>query len=156
MNKKLKIALGIALVVVSISYLLCYIFLKEETTYFTECLIDFINKPLPIIGVSIVVVMAFIYKCFVSTKYGRRALKELRDEKELMFEQLNAEKENIIKENEKLHDEIKEQQEKLNYYENCLIELCEYSRNRKARDLANEIRGYTYGEETKDSNTREE
>lgn len=156
MKKALKIIGICALALGCLAYLLCYIFLKEQTTYFTECVIDFINKPLPIIGVSLLVVLLFVYKIVVSTRFGKKALNQYKDE--LNKAQREWEQEKLsIKEQIALYkakiDEYKQYSEQLQGY---VVELCELSHNVKVKQLAEKIKECSAYEEDTNCDTKEE
>lgn len=155
-KKALKISL-ITLLVLSLAFVLvAYILWKDQTTYYVECVIDFINRPLPIIGVSIVIVGAFIYKCFVSTKYGKKALNEYQRKLDDTKREL-ADKEKQI--DDVLHTfevVLEENKELLGKYEEILKKSLEMSKNIKVQALANELKGEHYGEEETDCYTEEE
>ena len=61
MNKKVKIALWCLFAIVSVAILVLYIVFPDQTTYYFNCVKDFINKPLPIVGISL-----FVYKDMTS------------------------------------------------------------------------------------------
>ena len=143
MNKKLKIALYIIVGVLSIVSLVGYIFWKEQTTYIFECIIDFINRPLPIVGVSTVIVLGFVYKIFVSTKYGKKALKELNDDKDKFFGQAQEYKKNLDEQTELTKALVNAHQQEIDLLKNYLVELCELSPNVKLKELGEKIKqGY--------------
>ncbi len=143
------------LVLGAIAYVLCYIFLKEQTTYFTECLTNFINKPLPIVGISIIGIGFIAFKIFSLTKFGKKTLARLEEE--------NA---RLRQENEEHKEQVKEI---LNVFENALnqakndienireyvIEGFELNKNIKVQALARKMRGVE-DEETTNSDTKTE
>ena len=155
MKKALKIT-GICLLALGcLAYLLCYIFLKEQTTYFTECVIDFINRPLPIIGVSLVVVFIFVYKCVVATRFGKKAIADYQNkldkaQKEWEQEKLSM-KEEIALYKAKI-DEYKQYGKQVKDY---FVEFCELSHNVKVKQLGEKIKESAY-EETIKCDTKEE
>lgn len=148
MKKALKIIGVTTLVLGALAYLLCYIFLKEQTTYFTECLIDFINKPLPIIGVSLLVVLIFIYKCFISTRYGKKAINEFKEENANLRHEIEKYKELVKQEQESLENAYNKAKQDIEQTKEHLITLCELSHNIKAQALAKKLRGVDNEEET--------
>ena len=156
MKKALKyVTLGLCFALAIFS-VVAYILWKDQTTYIFECIIDFINRPLPIVGVSIAIIGAFVFKCFVATKYGKKALTDYQkalDETKQEF----AEKE---KELEETKDFILEQLVNTNanvfYVKQTLLKSLEMSKNIKIQALANELKGETYGEEETNSDQEEE
>ena len=114
MNKKLKIALWIIFGVLAIAYIICYIVIKEQTLAFTNHVIELVNKPLPIIGVSTVILCLFIYKCVISTRFGKKRLQEYKNE-------LNETKRELAEKEKELDAIIKGFQEKLDVIEENVV-----------------------------------
>lgn len=156
MKKALKyIAIGLVLALAVFS-VVAYILWKDQTTYIFECIIDFINKPLPIIGVSIAIIGIFVFKCFVASKYGKKALKEYQkalDETKQEF----ANKEEELKEFKiYLQAELEKYGLKQDKIKEILEKSLEMSKNIKLKALANELKGETYGEEETNCDQEEE
>ena len=152
MKKALKIIVISLFVALAIFSVVAYILWKEQTTYIFECIIDFINRPLPIIGVSIAIIGLFVFKCFVATRYGKKAINEYKEENRVLKEQL--------KETEKKCFELCEQQDYAiksicNDYEKLeevVLKSLELSKNIKVKELAKTLKGeQPYGEEEVDS-----
>ena len=143
------------LVICGVAYVLCYIFLKEQTTYFTECLINFLKQPLPIVGISIIGLGYIAFKIFSLTKFGKKTLARL--------EQENA---NLKSENEKYKEQVNGSlnafENRLNRVENHISNVAEIvkegydlSHNVKIKALAEKMRGVK-DEETINIDTKEE
>lgn len=139
MKKALKIIclslIGVALVVAIIGY----IFWKEQTIQVFDLIVDYINRPLPIVGVSSIIVAAFLYKCFVSTKYGKKALNELLNEKDKAFEELEQKKELLNKKEEEIKALVNAHQSEIDYIKNYLVEFCKLSNNVKVKELGEKL-----------------
>lgn len=139
MKKALKIIclslVGVALVVAIIGY----IFWKEQTIQVFDLIVDYINRPLPIVGVSSIIVAAFLYKCFVSTKYGKKALNELLNEKDKAFEELEQKKELLNKKEEEIKALVNAHQSEIDYIKNYLVEFCKLSNNVKVKELGEKL-----------------
>ena len=155
MKKALKITFSVVLVLCGIVYVLCYIFLKEQTKEFTQNVIDLLNKPLPIIGVSTGVVLFFIYKCFVSTKYGKKRINEFKEENDNLIHEIAEYKQivdlklnNCVNSVNELKNDILETKE-------YVIEGFELNKNIKIKEIAKKMRGVE-DEETINSDTEKE
>lgn len=139
MKKALKIIclslVGVALLVAIIGY----IFWKEQTIQTFDLIVDYINRPLPIVGVSSVIVAAFLYKCFVSTKYGKKALAELKDEKDKAFDQLEEKKVLLEQKEEEIKALVNAHQNEIDYVKNYLVEFCNMSNNIKVKELGEKL-----------------
>jgi len=140
MKKALKIIAISLLALGGLAYLLCYIFLKEQTTYFTECVIDFINRPLPIIGVSLVVVFIFVYKCVVATRFGKKALTQYQNELNKTQRELEEYKLSIKEEIALYQAKIEEYKQYTKQYKDYIVELCELSHNVKVKQLGEKVK----------------
>lgn len=155
MKKALKITFSIVLVLCSIAYVLCYIFLKEQTTYFTECVIDFINRPLPIIGVSLLVVLIFVYKIVVATRFGKQALAKYQNELNNTQRELEEYKLSIKEEIALYEAKIEAYKQYGEQVKDYFVEFCELSHNVKVKQLGEKIKESAY-EETIKCDTKEE
>ena len=152
MKKALKIIVISLFVALAIFSVVAYILWKDQTTYIFECIIDFINRPLPIIGVSIAIIGLFVFKCFVATRYGKKAINEYKEENRVLKEQIEQIKNDTAYtlENQNLaikkilddHQELKE----------VVLKSLELSKNIKVKELAKTLKGeQPYGEEEVDS-----
>lgn len=152
MKKALKIIVISLLVALAIFSVVAYILWKEQTTYIFECIIDFINRPLPIIGVSIAIIGLFVFKCFIATRYGKKAINEYKEENRVLKERIEQIKNDTAYtlENQNLaikkilddHQELKE----------IVVKELELSKNIKVKELAKTLKGeQPYGEEEVDS-----
>lgn len=141
-SKKVLLGIGIGLLVAFALYvLISFIVNKDGTMYWINQVIDWLNKPLPIIGVTTLALLIFVWKVVITTNYGKAKLvaydnkvKELEHAKE-EFELAANEK---VKELEQDNDKLRAQ----------LIHVCELSTNKKIKDFGKELE--KYGEETTD------
>lgn len=142
MTKKQKNALVIIGIILGIAIMVVYAIFPTEFKQYARYIYDLINEPLPVVGVSLVVVAIFTLRL---VKFIRQTnpSKELRE----MREQHNAYVENSEKEKQAL----KEQNTKLRTY---MAHICELSTNQKIKNYGKELLGY--GEETVDNKPKEE
>ena len=141
-SKKVLLGIGIGLLVAFALYvLISFIANKDGTMYWINQVIDWLNKPLPIIGVTTLALLIFVWKVVITTNYGKAKLlaydkkvKELEHAKE-DFELAANEK---IKYLENENNELK----------GFICHICELSTNKKIKDYGKELLGY--GEETTD------
>lgn len=144
MNKKLKIALWIIFGVLAIAYVVLYIVFKDKTLEITNLVIDFVNKPLPIIGVSTVILCIFIYKCVIATRFGKKRIgeyKELQENTQREVEELKKIVEDSLKD---IQNKVDSVENKGNITNEKLLEALRLSRNVKIQALAE---GDSNGEE---------
>lgn len=144
MKTSKKILLGIViglLVTFALYVLISFIVNKDGTMYWINQVIDWLNKPLPIIGVTTLALLIFVWKVVITTNYGKSKLlaydKKVKDIEKAKedFELAANEK---VKELEQDNDKLRAQ----------LIHVCELSTNKKIKDFGKELE--KYGEETTD------
>ena len=153
MKKFLKI-LSIVLICLAIALgiyiLVSFIINKEGTMYWINYFVDLLNKPLPIVGVTTAAILIFVWRLFVSTKFGQNTINEIKREYQEKYDQLKAEK-------DALEQERKENKEEIEKMKNCIIYLCSLIPNKKVNDLGDKFaKGLEYGnrEETIDIETK--
>ena len=156
MKKALKISLFVLLALTGIFSIVAYILWKEQTTYIFECIIDFINRPLPIIGVSIAIIGAFVFKCFIASKYGKKALADYQKALDETKQELSIREKAL----EEVETFLKAELERFGLTQDKIKEVLEksleMSKNIKIQALANELKGETYGEEETNCDQEEE
>lgn len=100
---------------------------------------EWCNQPLPIVGISLVAIIIFLWRVFVSTGYGKKTIKKLTD----LSEQTKANSEQALKdakkENEELKAEIAEMQEQLALTSQVLSKVCESSRNKAVKQAGESL-----------------
>lgn len=148
MNKKVKIALWCLFAIVSVAILVLYIVFPGQTTYYFNCVKDFINKPLPIVGISLSVIMIFVYKVVVSTRFGQKKLAEYKEKLDLLHNEYNEFKAHMDEKTIETKEYIEELKEIIRNTQEQLNKACELSKNVKIKGLVNY-------EETVDSDTEE-
>ena len=153
MKKFLKI-LSIVLICLAIALgiyiLVSFIINKDGTMYWINYFVDLLNKPLPIVGVTTAAVLIFVWRLFVSTKFGQNTINEIKREYQEKYDKLKAEKDALEQERKENKEEIKEMKE-------CIITLCALIPNKKVNDLGDKFaKGLEYGnrEETIDIETK--
>lgn len=156
MKKALKVIVPILLVALVIFYIVAYIVWKEQTTYITECIINFINKPVVIAGVSTTIGGLFVFllvKYIINnSRFGKKRLHEIEEENDKLkgrIDDLNSYIESIettlLTEIETLTKYVCETRE-------SVIKSFELSKNIKVKELAKTLKGeQPYGEEEVDS-----
>ena len=156
MKKTLKIIAIVLFALFVIFSIVSFILWKEQTKEIVATVIDFINKPLPIIGVSIAIIGLFVFKCFVATRYGKKAINEYREENEVLKGQIREQKEIIEKMGLQLNDTSDLLRKKIEEVAVVLTKSLELSKNIKLKALAIKLKGETYGEEETNCDQEEE
>lgn len=117
--------------------------------------LGWLNQPLPIIGVSLLFILIFLWKIFSSTSFGKKQIKNINGgfkrleigvkEVEQRVNDKLAELEFVKKELEDAYNEIKA----------LVIEVCETSPNKKLKAIAERLKN-DEKEERADSQTTSE
>lgn len=112
MDKKKKfwaIAL-ISLLAIVLTFVIVYwaVFGKDEVIALFERVKDFINRPLPIIGISFVTAAVILFKLISMSSWGRKAVAE----QERKFKDFKAEQERLRAEDQQAFEKYKAEVEK--------------------------------------------
>jgi len=139
-SKKVLLGIGIGLLVAFALYvLISFIVNKDGTMYWINQVIDWLNKPLPIIGVTTLALLIFVWKVVITTNYGKSKLLAY-DNKVKELE--HAKEEFELAANEKIKDLENENKELKGF----ICHVCELSTNQKIKHYGKELE--KYGEET--------
>ena len=148
-KKVLKIVFICLLVAFAIYVLVSFIVNKDGTMYWINYVIDLLNKPLPIVGVTTLALLVFVWKVVITSNYGKAKLKEY----DLKREQLEQEhKEFVNGANEKIKELVNENQE----LRNELVKVCALSTNKKINEFGKVLENYGKENETTNSDTTKE
>ena len=147
MKKAIKVIGIIALIVASIVCTILYCVFPNETQDYIRNFWSFINTPLPIVGVSLVVIGGFTLKALSMTSWGKKALKELEDKVNGLVakaKDYEEEAKSCVEKAEKREEETKlilaEYKSELDTFAEQLAVACETSPNAKIREYAKTIR----------------
>ena len=143
MKAKTKKILTITLVVViSLLVVACVVCYFVIPTQFKDAIAfawDWLNQPLPIVGISTIMVLFFAFKVFASSSFGKKQIKKINEE----LARAKQEQEESNTELEKLKQEIldicrdyktnsdKEEENRQAFFE----ELCRLIPNKKVKEL---------------------
>lgn len=144
MKKRYIVYLAIA-ASLGIGYYVWYLLDTLRATNFINYVIDIINRPLPIVGVTVAAVLVFVFKVIVSINYGKKRIGEYETNMNKMKEDYETFKQFIEEEKNKLaklNDETRNQ----------LAAACQLSTNKKIKDFGKELNH----EETINSETKAE
>lgn len=148
MKKSLKIIGFILLACFIVAAIVLYIVFPAQAKETINDIWDFLNKPLPIVGVTTIAILFFVWQLVIKTRFGKGALTKLENEYKSKYEKLLDEKKTLEEEREENKEEIKEMK-------NCIINLCSLIPNKKVNELGDKFaKGLEYGEETNDSETK--
>lgn len=104
---------------------------------------EWCNQPLPIVGISLVAILVFLWRVFVSTGYGKKTIKKLTS----LSEETKANSEKALSdakaENEELKKELAEMQEQLALATDVLSKVCASSRNKAVKEAGESLSSET-------------
>lgn len=133
MKKALKIIGIILLLACVVASCVFYIVLPNETIEFFTNVYDILNRPLPIVGVTTLAVLIFVWKIVFATRYGKKALEKVEQKYQEKYEQLVEQKtlvDKSIKENKEIGDKLT----------NGFINVCETIPNVKVNKIGENMR----------------
>lgn len=116
---------------------------------------DFLNAPLPIVGVSLLIILIFAWKVFASSSFGKKQLKKLNDHFTNLKTDWEKEKNELETKKQALENEVKSWEERFKALESDILEICDKSYNQRLKELGERIKNGK-GKETVDSGTDKE
>lgn len=154
MKKKVKAIAWILFVCLAIAVMVFYAIKPSETKAVINDIWGFLNKPLPIVGMTTLAVLFFTWKVIVQTKYGKKAIEKFKErceelERLIAQEHLKAQEErDILKIENKLFQK--------NLIDTC-TEICDVIPNIKVKRIGEKLKGIKYEKEEKvDANPKKE
>ena len=108
-KKVAKIVGIVAIIVLAVFVGVClYAFPNETQEYFRNAMI-FLNQPLPIVGVSLLVIGGFVLKAISMTSFGKKALSDLKKEHDKWKKEVDeteSHEEELVKESNETKAEV--------------------------------------------------
>lgn len=101
---------------------------------------EWCNQPLPIVGISLVTVIIFLWRVLVSTNYGKKTvnkLKAIADDTKTATDKTLAE---MKAENESYKKQIEDLEAQIALTRGALEKVCEASRNKSVKELADMLK----------------
>ena len=127
MSKK-KIVLSIVFSVFAVANVVLYLIFKQQYLDTLKYIYGLMNEPLPIVGVTSVAVLIFLWRVIITARYGKGAVSKIELEYQKEKEELKAE----FDEKAKL---IEEQNKNIKELQNYIIQLCNIIPNKKVKEL---------------------
>lgn len=146
-KKVLKIVLWSLLVACGVSAIVSYAIIPDQTKLFFDGIREFINQPLPIIGVSIVSLFLGVKVILSNTSIGQKALNTMREEitnfKSKVVETKDKAEEyydKALKTQNETKVIISNYEERFNELYGKLCKVCETMPNAKIKTIGEEIK----------------
>ena len=115
-----------------VASIVCYLVNPAMTQSFFNYVLDLLNRPLPIIGVTTLAILVFIWKVIIATNYGKAKLAKYDQKQKELEEQY---KEFV----EKCESKLNELEQNTNLTKEQLTKLCGLSTNKKIKDFGKEL-----------------
>lgn len=126
-----------------VASIVCYLVNPAMTQSFFNYLLDLLNRPLPIIGVTTLAILVFIWKVIIATNYGKAKLAKYDQKQKELEEQYNQ----FVMDCQKRIDML---EKATGFTKEKLYELCALSTNKKIKEFGKELEyGETINSETK-------
>lgn len=116
---------------------------------------DFLNAPLPIVGVSLLIILIFAWKVFASSSFGKKQLRKLNDHFANLKNDWENEKKELEDKKQALENEVKSWEERFKALESDILEICDKSYNQRLKSLGERIKNGK-GKENVDSDSTKE
>ena len=161
--KVFKVCLYALLFACLITFIVCLFVIPNETKDFVEKTKDFVNQPLPIVGVSILTGGFILWKIIDCTPIGKKGYNAIKDD----FEK---EKAKVIAYKEIVSDKVKELEttkneclailngysEQIDNLTENVVKVCETSPNAKIKALGEEIKAQSSNIKVEIANKQEQ
>jgi energy-coupling factor transporter transmembrane protein EcfT len=155
-TKKVLLTVGLCLfVLLTAALLVCLHFWPEQTKTYLKTAWDWLNQPLPVVGVSTLMILFFVWRIFASTSLGKKQINQFKRGTEDVIREFNdykAATETIITEYRKELTDYKTLLEQVDEkYGGIIKSICESSRNVRIKKIGESING----EERKETTNNE-
>ena len=108
-KKIIKISLCALLFSGLVALLVCYCVIPQETKSAIDIVIEYVNTPFGITGISIATFLVFAYKLFQLTSFGKKAINQAKEEVaklEKKHNQLNKEYGSLVELQQKYEEQV--------------------------------------------------
>lgn len=152
-TKKILLIVGLSLLaILVICGLIFWLLYPELVVQWANVAWDWVNAPLPIVGVSTLIVGMFAIKLVSMTSWGKAQVSKIKATYEEYKTQIGGELSMSKERVDSLVEELKAKQAEIEYLKSKLIELCSTIKNKKVNELGEGIKN----EETINSDTTQE
>lgn len=140
-SKVLIIILSVLAVLSVTAVGILYHFYPDGVTYYAKTAWDWLNQPLPVVGISVLFILVFMFKIFAESSLGKKKLNEFKratdnikqdfDELVQLFYELKSGCEEEINELKQENKELKQ----------VIKEICEVIPNKKVKAIGEKYYG---------------
>jgi glucan phosphoethanolaminetransferase (alkaline phosphatase superfamily) len=138
-NKTIIIVSLVLILLLAVALVVCLFVIPDQTRHYIKTAWDWLNYPLPIVGVSTLMVIILIWKIFVNTSFGKKQINEFKrnaqetkDNFDNLLTQTNKEKAELI-------EIINQYKKELDTYKEYLSKICEAIPNKQVKLIGAEL-----------------
>ena len=107
---------------------------------------EWCNQPLPIVGISLITIIVFLWRVLVSTNYGKKTIKKLQTIADDTKTATDKTLEEMRAENDSYKKQIEDMQTQIELAKGVLSQVCTSSRNKQVKELADMLKETTEDE----------
>lgn len=135
--KVVKIIFICLAVILGVGYVVLNFINPELAKQVVDTVVDYANRPLPIVGVSAVVLAVLVWKIFERTGYGKRAIAQMKKEYE---EQKEKDRQELERKKIEYSAIICFYEQEMDLLFNGFIQLCDYIPNKKVKEFGGKLK----------------
>ena len=116
-----------------------YVIYPTETKHYAKIAWDWLNYPLPVVGVSVLVITTLLWKIFINSSFGKKQINEFKrkaqetnDNFDNLLKQTNKEKAELI-------EIINQYRKELDSYKEYIARICEAIPNKQVKLIGAEL-----------------
>lgn len=147
-TKKILLAIFIPLIAcIVIAGFVLYVLYPLETKQIAYQVWDWLNAPLPLIGISALALIIIVWKVIASTSFGKKKYKELKKDYETLKVEYEKKTKMLETWNGHLENYYKGTQDNIDYLYGVIIEICKATPNKNVKQIGEKL----YGEEREET-----
>ena len=97
---------------------------------------EWCNQPLPIVGISLITIIIFLWRVLVSTNYGKKTIKKLQTIADDTKTATDKTLEEMRAENDSYKKQIENMQTQIELAKGVLSQVCTSSRNKQVKEFS--------------------
>lgn len=140
-KKILAIIIVILVVLAILSGVICWFVIPEQLKEFGLSVWQFVNEPLPIVGVSLLMVLVFAWRIFASTSFGRKQLKKVNAEFNRVKAEVEAAKNERLEFENNVRELLESREKEIAYLKEIIARICKASPNKNVKLLGEKVYG---------------
>lgn len=151
--KKVFLIIGVSILgLLAVALATFYIIDPVATLAFLNGFWDLINEPLPVAGVSILIIFGFLFNFISKTSWGKQAILTLKTRATEVETFVKEAVTNTTTEIENLKQELTDKQEQIDYLKSIIAQICMAIPNKKVNEIGELL---NEKEETTDNQTED-